>query len=139
VIRYRVESYVESNEPYLVARINTFEDEDEYDEGTLTQTTTDVAEMFMRVAKAIRVINDERGNLPDISDVEPQKLSFLVAAAMELESELKIELLEMRSTAERLRRLRDMLKRVISSYEERARLHTLAKGNGHGGKKIEID
>ena len=138
VVRYRVTAYVESGEPYLMARVEYFEDDDE-DEGKLTETSREVAGLFMRVAKAIRILNDERGNLPDISDTEPQKLSFLVAAAMEIESETKQELLELRSTHERLRRLRDMLNRMTSNYEERARLHSLAKGNGHGGKKIEIE
>jgi ATP-dependent Lon protease len=98
-----------------------------------------VAALFMRVANAIRLINDERGNLPDISDTEPQKLSFLVAAAMEIELETKQELLELRSTSERLNRLRDLLARVVTGYEERARLHGVAKGNGHGGKKIDLE
>jgi Lon protease-like protein len=138
VVRYQVTSYIDQGDPYLVAKVDYFEDDDE-DNGKLTDTSRDVAQMFMRVAKAIRVLNDERGNLPDISDTEPQRLSFLVAAAMEIEVETKQELLELRSTYERLRRLRDMLKRVISNYEERARLHSLAKGNGHGGKKIEIE
>lgn len=138
VVRYRVDGYVESDEPYLVARVSFFEDDDE-DEGRLTEESRDVAEMFMRVATAIRILNDERGSLPDISDTEPQKLSFLVAAAMEIEAETKQELLELRSTYERLRRLHDMLKRVIANYEERARLHMLAKGNGHGGKEIEVE
>lgn len=138
VVRYRIDGYVENGEPYLTARVEFFEDEDN-DEDLLTEESRDVASMFMRVANAIRVLNDERGNLPDITDTEPQKLSFLVAAAMEIEAETKQELLELRSTRERLRRLRDMLKRVIGNYEERARLHSLAKGNGHGGKKIEVE
>jgi Lon protease-like protein len=138
VIRYRVSAYVDHGDPYLVARVDYFEDDDE-NEGQLTEISRDVAGMFMRVARAVRVLNDERGNLPDISDTEPQKLSFLVAAAMEIELETKQELLELRSTYERLRRLRDMLKRVLSGYEDRARLHSLAKGNGHGGKNIEIE
>jgi ATP-dependent Lon protease len=87
----------------------------------------------------VRTINDERTNLPDISNTEPQRLSFLVAAAMEIEVEVKQELLEMRSTFERLERLRAMLSVAVKGYEERARIHELAKGNGHGGKKIEIE
>ena len=138
VVRYRVESYIERGDSYLVVRANYFED-DEEDEGALATKSRDVAAMFMRVANSIRVINDERGNLPDISDTEPQKLSFLVAAAMEIEGETKQELLELRSTSERLSRLRDLLARVVRGYEERARLHSIAKGNGHGGKKIEIE
>ena len=87
----------------------------------------------------MRILNDERATLPDISDTEPQRLSFLVAAAMEIEPDIKQELLELRLTSERLRRLRDMLIRAVSGYEERARVHDLAKGNGHSGRKIEIE
>jgi ATP-dependent Lon protease len=138
VIRYQVDEYVERGDSYLVVRAHYFED-DEEDEAALTASAREVAATFMRVANAIRVINDERGNLPDISDTEPQKLSFLVAAAMEIEVETKQQLLELRSTFERLSRLRDLLARVVKGYEERGRLHSVAKGNGHGGKKIEIE
>jgi ATP-dependent Lon protease len=138
VIRYQVEDYVERDDPYLVVRVNFFEDEEEASQKVLT-SSRDVAAMFMRVANSIRVINDERGNLPDITDTEPQRLSFLVAAAMELEAETKQELLELRSTSERLDRLRDFLARVVKNYEERARLHSIAKGNGHGGKHVDLE
>jgi ATP-dependent Lon protease len=138
LIRYRVEEYVERGDPYLVAQVSFFEDEEESDE-LLSESSREVAETFTRIARAVRIINDERASLPDISDTEPQRLSFLVAAAMEIETEIKQELLELRSTCERLRRLRDMLARAVSSYEERARVHELAKGNGHSGKKIEIE
>jgi ATP-dependent Lon protease len=77
--------------------------------------------------------------LPNIADTEPQRLSFLVAAAMEVDTDVKQELLELRSTSERLRRLRDILARAVSGYEERARIHELAKGNGHSGRKLEIE
>jgi Lon protease-like protein len=138
VIRYEVEDYVERDDPYLVVRVNFFEDEEESGQEVLADSR-DVAAMFMRVANSIRIINDERGNLPDITDTEPQRLSFLVAAAMELEPEVKQELLELRSTSERLHRLRDFLRRVAGNYEERARLHSIAKGNGHGGKHVDLE
>ena len=137
VIRYEAEAYVERGDSYLVVRPSYFED-DEEDETALADKSREVAGLFMRVANAIRVINDERGKLPDISDTEAQKLSFLVAAAMEIEAETKQDLLELRSTSERLDRLRDLLARVVKGYEERARLHAIAKRNGHGGKKIEL-
>lgn len=138
VIRFRIESYVETGDPYLVAKVSYFEDEDE-DEATLAGPTKEVAETFTRIAQAVRTINDERSSLPDITNTEPQKLSFLVAAAMELDAEVKQEMLELRSTFERLERLRVMLLLAVKSYEERARIHELAKGNGHGGKRIEIE
>ena len=87
----------------------------------------------------MRTINDERATLPDISDTEPQRLSFLVAAAMEIDGDVKQDLLELRSTSERLERLRAMLNIAVKGYEERARIHELAKGNGHAGRKIEFE
>jgi ATP-dependent Lon protease len=138
VIRYRIDSYVERGDPYLVARISYFEDDDEED-AALADSANEVAETFTRIAQAVRTINDERAILPDISNTEPQRLSFLVAAAMEIEADVKQELLELRSTSERLGRLRGMLARAVNGYEERARIHQLAKGNGHGGRKIELE
>lgn len=138
VVRYRIESYVERGDPYLMATVNYFED-DEEEEATLGGLTKEVADMFTRIAQAVRTINDERTNLPDISNTEPQRLSFLVAAAMEIEAEVKQELLELRSTFTRLERLRSMLSLAVTGYEERARIHELAKGNGHSGRKIDLE
>jgi Lon protease-like protein len=138
LIRYRVEEYIEGHQPYLVARVSFLEDEEE-DEDALNDRARAVAETFTRIARAVRILNDERAALPDISDTEPQRLSFLVAAAMEIETDVKQELLELRYTSERLRRLRDMLVRAVTGYEERARIHELAKGNGHSNKKIDIE
>jgi len=138
LIRYRVDEYIESDGPYLVARVSFFEDQEE-DDAALQDRSREVADTFTRIARAVRILNDERASLPDISDTEPQRLSFLVAAAMEIDAEIKQELLELRSTGERLRRLRDMLIRAVTSYEERARVHELAKGNGHSGRKVTLE
>ena len=138
VIRFRIESYVERGDPYLVAQVSYFEDYEE-DQYFLSGPSKEVAETFTRIAQAVRTINDERATLPDISDTEPQRLSFLVAAAIEIDAEVKQELLELRSTSERLERLRSMLNVAVQGYEERARIHELAKSNGHGGRKIELE
>ena len=122
VIRYRIEEYVDRGDPYLVARVSYFEDEDD-DSEEVHERSREVAETFTRIARAVRTINDERTNLPNIADTEPQRLSFLVAAAMEVDTDVKQELLELRLTAERLRRLSDILARAVSGYEERARVH----------------
>jgi Lon protease-like protein len=138
VIRFRIDSYVERGDPYLVAQVSFFED-DEEDETLLAGPAREVAETFTRIAQAVRTINDERASLPDISNTEPQRLSFLVAAAMEIEADVKQELLELRSTSERLERLRGMLSIAVKGYEERARIHELAKSNGHSGRRIELE
>jgi ATP-dependent Lon protease len=138
VIRYRIEEYLERGDPYLLVRVNYFEDDEEPSE-ELLESSREVAETFTRIARAVRTINDERANLPDIADTEPERLSFLVAAAMEVEIDVKQALLELRSTSERLRRLHDILGRAVAGYEERARVHELAKRNGHSGRKIELE
>ena len=138
LIRYRVEAYVERDDPYLVAEVSFFEDETE-DEELLARHVEETSSTFMRIARAVRTINDDRAGLPELPETEPERLSFLIAAAMELNNEVKLELLELRSTAERLERLRDLLARALTGYEERARMHQIAKGNGHGGKKIDLE
>ena len=138
VVRYRIESYIDNGDAYYVARVQFFEDAEE-DESVLTEAAAEVADTFTRIAQAVRTINDERAILPDISDTEPQRLSFLVAAAMEVEVEVKQELLELQFTSERLQRLRLLLNQAVDGYEERARVHELAKGNGHSGRKIELE
>lgn len=138
VIRYRIEDYVDRGDPYLVVRVSYFEDEAENNEA-IRDSSREVAEKFTRIARAVRIINDERANLPNISDTDPERLSFLVAAALEVDAEMKQELLELRSTSERLKRLHHILERAVTGYEERARVHELAKSNGHSGRRLEIE
>ena len=138
VVRYRVAEYVDGGEPYLVARVEFFEDE-EGDAAVLRKRAGEVAEMFTRIARAMRSINDERGAPPELPLEDPERLSFLVAAVVEMEADAKQQLLELRSTAERLRRVYALLAQAVSSYEERARTHELARGNGHGGKRIDFE
>ncbi len=138
LVRYRLDDYVDTAEPYLIGRITPFEDEAD-DEQLLGTQAAHVAELFTRIARAVRAINDDRTGLPDLPATDPERLSFLVAAAMELDSEIKQELLETRSTDARLTRLAEMLNQVVGNYEERARAHTVARGNGHAGKHINFD
>ncbi|MBV8856668.1 MAG: LON peptidase substrate-binding domain-containing protein [Acidobacteria bacterium] len=138
VARYRVVEYVERGDPYLFARVEFFEDEEE-DAAVVERRAAEVSEMFMRIARAMRTANQERGALPELPQDDPERLSFLVAAVVEMDAETKQRLLETRSTSERLRRLHTMLAQAVEAYEERARTHELARGNGHAGKKIDLE
>ena len=138
VARYRVGGYVERGDPYLVARVEFFEDEAE-DAGLVARRAGEVTGMFMRIARAMRTANDERGTLPDLPQDDPERLSFLVAAVVEMDAESKQQLLELRSTAERLRRLYTLLAQAVAPYEERARTHEQARSNGHAGKKVDLE
>jgi Lon protease-like protein len=138
VARYRAVEYVERGDPYLVARVEFFEDEEE-DAAVVARRAGEVTEMFMRIARAMRTANDERGALPELPRDDAERLSFLVAAVVEMDAEAKQRLLETRSTTERLRRLYTLLAQAVSAYEARARTHELSRGNGHAGKKIDFE
>jgi Lon protease-like protein len=138
LIRYRLEGYVETDEPYLIGEISFFEDDAE-DASLLQSLADEVFALFMRVAKAAHDLSGERGRMPEIPQVEPQHLSFLITAAFNLQPEVKYEFLEIRSTAERLERLREMLRQTVGRVEESAHLTKIAKTNGHSNKPIRLD
>jgi Lon protease-like protein len=138
LIRYRLDGYVETGEEYLTAEISFFEDDDE-DASVLVSLADEVFALFIRVAKAAHDLSGERGKMPEIPQVEPQHLSCLIAAAVNLQPEVKYEFLEMRSTAERLERLREMLRQTVGKVEESAQMTKIAKTNGHSNKPIRLD
>lgn len=137
VIRYRLLDYVDAGEPYLVGDLEFFED-DEENENILNPLSDEVFALFSRIAQAAHKLGGERGRFPEIKQTEPQSLSFLVTAAFNLENDLKYQLLEMRSTIERLTRLREILLKAVEKMEEAAEIHKIAKTNGHGRKKINF-
>ncbi len=137
VIRYRLLDYVEAGEPYLVGDVEFFEDEAE-DEIALNPLADEVYELFRRVAKAAHKLSGERGTFPDVQQTDAPSLSFLVTAAFNLEPSLKYQLLETRSTIERLTRLREILRQTVGKMEESAEIHKISKTNGHSKKKLDI-
>jgi Lon protease-like protein len=137
VIRYRLLDYVDTGDPYLVGDVEFFED-DEEDRVLLAPLSEEVFRLFKRVAKAAHKLSGERGRFPDIPQAEPQALSFLVTAAFNLEPEMKYKMIEMRSTVERLERLREILRQTVGKMEESADIHKLSQSNGHSKKKIDL-
>ena len=137
VIRYRLLDYVDTGDPYFVGDVEFFEDDPE-DEIVLNPLADEVFRLFKRVAKAAHKLSGERGRFPEIPQAEPQALSFLVTAAFNLEPELKYKLVEMRSTIERLEKLREILKQTVGKMEESADIHKISQTNGHSKKKIDL-
>jgi len=137
VVRYRLIDYVDGNESYLLSDVEFFEDEKE-DEAVLNPLADEVFMLFRRIALAAHKLSGERGTFPDVSQTEPEPLSFLVTAAFNLEPDLKYQLLETRSTIERLERLKEILVQTVGKMEESAEIHKIARTNGHSNKKIDI-
>ena len=131
--RYVVRGYTQL-EPYLVAEVETLSDRDDEAEG-MTDLAGRVRDKFERLATAARTLSNEAGEAvtPEL-DVEPEALSFLVAANIALEADVKQEMLEMTSTRTRLERLEVRLDELVETYEYRAEMHARSKSNGHGHK-----
>jgi Lon protease-like protein len=137
LVRYRLIDYVDAGEPYFVGDVEFFEDFEE--DSSLVQPMADeVFALFERIAKAAHKLSGERGSFPNIPQAEPQALSFLVTAAFNLETEVKYELLELRSTHERLTRLREILEQAVVKMEDSAEINKIARTNGHSKKKLDI-
>ena len=137
VARYHLINYIDDGAPYLVGDVEFFED-DEEDETILNPLADEVFALFRRVALAAHKLSGERGVFPDVQQTEPQALSFLVTAAFNLEPELKYQLLETRSTIERMEKLKEILVQTVDKMEDSAEINKIAKTNGHSKKKLDV-
>jgi Uncharacterized protein, similar to the N-terminal domain of Lon protease len=137
VVRYRLLDYVDAGEDYLIGDLDFFEDEP-HDDAGLKPLTDKVYELFERVAKAAFKISGSRGTFPEIPRAEPEKLSFLITAAFNLDPGMKSAMLEITSTEERLEKIQEMLTQTVDKMEETAEIQEVAKSNGHSDKKIDL-
>lgn len=137
VIRYRLLEYVDDGTPYLMANVEFFEDVPG-DELQADELADEVFELFERVAKAAFKLSGNRGSLPQIERSDAEPMSFLVAAAFNLDNMLKLRMLEISSTIERLDRLKDILLPASLKMEESVDIYNASKTNGHSKKKIDI-
>lgn len=138
LIRYRILNFVDVGTPYLSAEVHFFEDEPE-PAGALTPLADEVFVMFERVAKAAFTLSGNRGRFPEVPRSEPEQLSFLIAAAFNLDNELKTQFIEMTSTSERLNKLKGILDQAVTQMESNAELFSVAQKNGHSKKPIDLD
>lgn len=137
VIRFRIVDYVPTDEPYLVADVEFFEDgkENEDEIGPLADI---VFGLFERMAKAAFKMSGGRGRMPEIQRTDPEALSFLITAAFNFDNDKKSSLLAMTSTTERLIDLKEMLERAVAQIERNADIQSVSRTNGHGGSKIDL-
>lgn len=137
LIRYKIRDYVEIGTAYLSAEVEFFEDEPESNE-ELEPIADEVFGLFERVAKAAFRLSGNRGRFPEVPRADPEQLSFLVAAAFNLDNEVKAQFVEMRSTSERLKRLMAILEQAVEQMESNANVVSVAQKNGHSNKPINL-
>ncbi|MCG3163377.1 MAG: Lon protease [Acidobacteria bacterium] len=135
--RFRLLEYVEG-EQYLQAEVDFFEDEPTFEDLSVEAERAKMA--FNRLLAANRKIKEDREiedeETPELPN-DPQSLSFIVTAYLDIKSSEKQELLEMVDTGERLREVTEVIESLADEYEKRAVMHHIAKRNGHGGKLPE--
>ncbi len=134
--RYVLRAYLDTDRPYRVARVETFDDEPESAEGT-EDLCARVTEAFRRFTAALAALNDAAAGTSEIAE-DPGTLSFQVAASLEIEAQAKQELLALRSIRRRLEALERRLHVAIDELDPRANVHVRARRNGKGGPSATI-
>lgn len=135
IVRYRLLTYLDGDEPYLVAEVEPISDVHDPDIDTLADV---VFVLFERMARAAFKLGGSRGPFPQIQRTDPESLSFLITAAFNFENEKKYRLLEMTSTRERLTELEELLDKTASQMESSAEIQNISRSNGHSSKKIDL-
>ena len=139
VIRYRITGYLNTDKPYPIAEVEFFEDDENDKEQETKELAGEVFSLFRRVARAAHQASGNLGQLPDIPQAEPEQLSFLISAAFGLDNRVKSEILETRSTFERLTTINSVLKKEVVKVEEMIDINKKSRTNGHIKKKIDLD
>jgi hypothetical protein len=104
----------------------------------LRAIAADVRRDFARLLAALATLTDRPEEPPTLAD-EPEPLSFQVAAGLEFEAPVKLELLRLRDTLARLRHLAALLAPLASDAERRATVRRHARGNGKSGLRADIE
>jgi len=128
--RFAFVAFVTTDEPYAVARVREYSDDMEFG-GELDSLAERVRDLFEVVARAARTLADESDPIPPLPE-EPALLSFTIAAAIDLESPMRQQLLVSQSPTARLRQLDQLLSPAVPSLVARAEVHKRAKHNGEG-------
>jgi Lon protease-like protein len=129
--RFVLLEWLPTDRPYRMARVEEFTDEP-VDSAEAEGIGLDVRRDFLRVMEALE---QDPPELP----VDPEALSFRVAASLELEAPSKLALLAIRSTTVRLRRLAALLQPLAADAERRAAVRHRARSNGKGGAHPQIE
>lgn len=133
--RFLIDEVLDGEAPYYVGRVRLFQDRPEDDEA-LDALAEEVWRLYAGIREAL-LPGDPEAAEPSPDD--PGLISFHVAAAIDLELEVKEGLLRMTSARERLERLASILPPWRRQMEERIEMRHRAKGNGRKTPPSEAD
>ncbi|MEZ5307780.1 MAG: LON peptidase substrate-binding domain-containing protein [Pyrinomonadaceae bacterium] len=138
VIRYRILDYLATDNEYLVADVGFFEDEEDSSEETL-ELANALFTTFREIADTAQEMSGRKSEPAEFPMAPPDQLSFLIAAAFNLDVEEKRKLLAMTSIRDRLSFMESILEKVQTRIRETAKVNKISRTNGHAKKKIDIE
>ncbi len=124
--RFALRQFVEHDALYHVAEVDWVPDGPAESPVALAVISDDVASNFKRVVKAVQVLNDDDGPLPDLPD-NPAQLPWAIGAMIDIDLEARYRLLADSSPSARLNQIDGVLRKALSDVELRAAMHQ--KGN----------
>jgi Lon protease-like protein len=131
--RFRISRFTQKT-PFWKGSVQYFEEETERQ--SVESLYEDVAKLYRRVA----ALSSDLSGSPQselILPESPTDLSFMVAYVLDIDSEEKQTMLEMRSTSERLQTLVVYLTETVGNFEKQIafkKIQTKVRGNGDLGK-----
>jgi Lon protease-like protein len=133
--RFVLSRLLEESLPYLVALVQTFDD-DPATEPPAEDTST-LRQLFIEYFAGLRQLNDAEPEEPTLAD-DARLLSFQVAGLLECDPGVKQRLLAERSTEQRVQALIQLLPVLTSAMERAIKVHQRAHTNGRGGSAPDI-
>ena len=133
--RFVLSRLLQESLPYLVALVQTFDDEPET--APPPEETAELRQLFTAYFSGLRQLNDAEPEEPTLPD-DPLTLSFQIAGTLVCDIGIKQRLLAERSTAGRVRALVQLLPLLTSAIETALVIHRRAHSNGRGGASPDI-
>jgi Lon protease-like protein len=133
--RFVITRPMEDAAPYLVALVQTFEEEPGSD--PTEESATRLRELFNGYYALLRQLNDIEPEDPGLPD-DALGLSFHVSAAIECDPGVKQRLLVERSTTRRVEALLMLVPILTATVESALRVHRRAHSNGRGGARPDL-
>jgi Lon protease-like protein len=133
--RFVVLRLLDEELPYLVATVQTFEDNQDTNPGA--EEIEALRGLSLRYFAGVRELSDALPEEPTLPE-DAGSLSFQVAGNLECDLGIKQRLLAERSTSRRVKALILLLPVLISAVENGIKIHRRAHSNGKGGTVPDI-
>jgi len=124
--RFEIVTIIE-DKIYSQAEVIYFDDQDH----DLQDVNEIISQKARELIEEIALLSNQKPSVSSLKDINPQKLSFLIAGSDGFNSDEKQEFLEMRSTANRLQKGVDALSKITERIKINMEIRKLIDGNGH--------